>query len=167
MAKPYCFNQPIQTGQINFKAPGKGAFIPLTSLAMQVSGYYKTGKTLTISILAEQAVEHLKELMPHVELAVIVIVPCVLASGDIVYWAKKVANNNAFQSWVEAMQEASGTPQVYSYDESTHCFIFKNAQSTNITLPPLTQEDVIAMIDSVAIHDAESEAFATFLQLFD
>lgn len=167
MAKPYCFNQPIQTGPINFRTPGQSAFIPLTSHAVQVYGHVETGTTLKITILAEQLVELFREKIPHVELAVIVIVPCVLASGDIVYWAKKAGNNNAFQSWVEAMQESSGIPQVYSYDEPTYCFIFKDAPLADITLPSLTQEDVIASIDSISINDPDSDEFAEFVKLFD
>ena len=166
MATPYCFNQPIQTGPINFRAPGKAAFIPLTSLAVQVYGYYKTGETLKICILAEQAIERVKELMPHVELVVIVIVPCVLASGEIVFWAKREDGKSAFNSWGVGLQAANGKPQLYEYDNSTHCFIFRDAPAINIKLPPLTLDDVIAQIDSITIFDPESEAFAALINLF-
>lgn len=165
MAKPYEFKQSTKADAVNFKAPGNAAFIPLTNFAVQAKGIEIKGPPYKMSIVSEECAEVAKEVKQNCEFHNIVIVPCVLETGVITFWAKKESDNSAFSSWVECMQSANGKPVNSHYDSQKYKFTFTEASAVKIPLPSLTQEDVFALIDRISIKDPESKEFAELLSL--
>lgn len=167
MAIPYVFKQPTKADAVNLKSPGKAAFTPLTNFAVQALGIVIKDPSYKMSIVSEQCAEVAKELKPHCEFHNIVIVPCVLETGEIALWPKPEKDNSAFNTWVDCMQSANGKPVHFHYDSDKYKYTFTEATAVKIPLLSLTQEDVFALIDRISIQDPETDEFAAILSLFD
>lgn len=170
MAKPFSFQQAHEaqsSDDITVRGPGNTPALPLPDCAVQLLGHLQSHPTYSMRFLGPQCIERFAELKPNARLDSFVSVPCITASGKILAWTKKEANNDAFNSWTQGILAANGKPQFCHYDESNYRYVFNDAPAFDIQLPKLSQEEFIAFMDSISINNPDSDEFAEFLKLFD